>query len=96
MEITFLTVPALVMILLSTKSVKTETSLGIARILSLLSFLIIIIYGVFVCLGVIVPALQEEPVDHGFVDVISIFLIFFAIEAALHFLIFLMASKSLA
>nr|MDO8083460.1 hypothetical protein [Candidatus Sigynarchaeum springense] len=44
----------------------------------------------------IVPALQEIPVDHGFVDVMSVFLIFFAIEAALHFIIFLMANTSLA
>ena len=95
MEITFLIVPALVMLLLRSKSIKVDTSLGITRILSLLSFLILVFYGVFVCLGMIVPELKVEPVDHGFVDVMSLFMIFFAIEAALHLIVFLMASRSL-
>jgi hypothetical protein len=96
MEITFLIVPALVMLLLSSKSIKVEASLGITRILSLLSFLVIAIYGIFVLFGMIIPELQTEPVNHGFVDVMSLFILFFAIEAALHLIVFLMASKSLA
>ncbi len=94
MEITLLIVPALVLLILCSKSIKVETSLGVARILSLLSFLILIFYGVLVFLGMIVPALREEPIDYGYVNVMNTFLAFFTIEAVLHFIIFLMASRS--
>ncbi|MBN2152534.1 MAG: hypothetical protein JW839_13865 [Candidatus Lokiarchaeota archaeon] len=93
MEITFLVFPALVMLLLGTKSIKVETSLGITRILSLLSFLMIVVYGIFVCIGTIVPEL--DPINHAVVDVFLLFIVFFAIEAALHLVVFWLASRSL-
>ncbi|HME51917.1 MAG TPA: hypothetical protein VKM55_06850 [Candidatus Lokiarchaeia archaeon] len=94
MELVFLIFPAVILFLLLTKTVKIETTLHVTRMLSFLAMLLIVFYLIFVFLGVIAP--QLNPYNHAFVDVMLIFIVMFAIEGFLYFIVFLIASKAIA